>query len=91
MFIKKRKLETLKAQWFMDGIDNEKKFRDKQIAEQVATIKTCIALLPNIKTSIDRIANTKKIADRKEMAIATGSDIEQIIIAMDVALKELML
>lgn len=91
MFISKRKLDTLKAQWFMDGIDNEKKFRDKQIAEQTAVIKTCIALLPNIKTSIDRIANTKKIVDRKEMAIATNTDIDQIISAMDVALKEILL
>lgn len=91
MFISKKKLERLKVQWWTDGVNNEKKFRDKQIAEQAATIKTCIALLPNIKTSIDRIANTKKIADRKEMAIATNTDIDQIISAMDIALKEILL
>ena len=91
MFISKKKLERLKVQWWTDGIDNEKKFRDKQIAEQTATIKTCIALLPNIKTSIDRIANTKKIADRNEMATATNTDIDQIISAMDIALKEILL
>ena len=91
MFISKKKFERAKVQWWTGGVENEKKFRDKQIAEQVAVIKTCIALLPNIKTSIDRIANTKKIADRKEMATATSSDIEQIITAMDVALKEIIL